>query len=139
MGWSTELFCNISFNKETFNNKFEVEDKIKELNEYIKTAASTIRDLVIMTEPNKMFKTTEETDVYSALINEYNAQMELIEEYIIEKYKLSMLLDNWDNCHSKEGLAIDPPDNIEWDTAYLSGDFIKSVKYPTKKTYYENI
>ena len=27
MSWSTELFCNISYNRETFNSKYEVEDK----------------------------------------------------------------------------------------------------------------
>lgn len=134
MGWSTELFCNITFNRETFNSKSEVEDKIKELTDYIKVASETIRDLVIMTEPNKMFKSTDEVDTYSALINEYNSQMEALEEYIIDRHRLYILLNNWENCHTKEGLAIDPPDNIHWDTAYLSGDFVKSVKYPTNES-----
>lgn len=139
MGWSTELFCNITFNRETFNSKYEVEDKIKELDECIKVSANTIRDLVIMTEPDKMFKATEETDTYSALINEYETQMGLLEDYIIEKHMLSILLDKWDECHNKDGLAIDPPDNIHWNTAYLSGDFVKSVKYPTDKSIYKDI
>ena len=30
MGWSTELFCNVSYNKETFNSRGEVEDKISD-------------------------------------------------------------------------------------------------------------
>ena len=31
MGWSTELFCNISYNRKTFNSKIEVEDEISDL------------------------------------------------------------------------------------------------------------
>ena len=52
---------------------------------------------------------------------------------MIEGWKRSVLLENWDNCHTKEGLAIYPPDNVDWKTAYLHGDFVHSTKYPTNK------
>jgi len=132
MGWSTELFCNISFNKETFSSKFEVEDKIDEIKQYIQTCKDTLRDLAIMTEPEKMFNKTEDKPIYYCVSDEFESQFSLLQEYYVDLYKLELLLDNWDNCHTKDGLAIDPPDNIEWGTAYLSGDFIKSVKYPNR-------
>lgn len=130
MGWSTNLFCNISFNKETFNSKFEVEDKIIETKQYIQTCKSILRDLVIITEPNKMFNPIEDESIYYRITDEFESQFNLLKDYYIELYKLELLLDNWDNCHNKNGLAINSPNNIKWDTAYLNGDFIHTVENP---------
>ena len=47
---------------------------------------------------------------------------------IIEKYKLELLLENWDKCHNEEGLAIPPP--FDYESAFLDGDFIKTVENP---------
>ena len=133
MGWSTELFCNISYNRETFNSKYEVEDKLNTINKYINNCKKTLRDLAIMTEPNNFFNDDSDSDPYNQITINFEDTIELLEEYYIEKYKLLLLLDNWENCHNKEGLAIYPPDNIDWNTAYLHGDFVKSTKYPTDK------
>lgn len=128
MGWCTELFCNITFNRETFNSKFEVEDKIKELKKYIKTAKDELRDLLVMTEPNKFCP--EDCDALNWLRQEFHDLTELIDEYTVDLYKLNLLLDNWDACHDKNGLAIDPPDGIDYETAFLDGSFVKTVKHP---------
>ena len=133
MAWSTELFCNISYNRETFNSKYEVEDKLNTVNKYINDCKKVLRDLAIMTEPNKFFNDNPDSDPYNQITINFEDTIELLEEYYIEKYKLLLLLDNWENCHNKEGLAIYPPDNIDWNTAYLHGDFVKSTKYPTDK------
>lgn len=133
MSWSTELFCNISYNRETFNSKYEVEDKLNTVNRYINDCKKVLRDLAIMTEPNKFFNDNPDSDPYNQITINFENTIELLEEYYIEKYKLLLLLDNWENCHNKEGLAIYPPDNIDWNTAYLHGDFVKSTKYPTDK------
>lgn len=133
MSWSTELFCNISYNRETFNSKYEVEDKLNTVNKYINDCKKVLRDLAIMTEPNKFFNDNPDSDPYNQITINFEDTIELLEEYYIEKYKLLLLLDNWENCHNKEGLAIYPPDNIDWNTAYLHGDFVKSTKYPTDK------
>lgn len=133
MSWSTELFCNISYNRETFNSKYEVEDKLNTVNRYINDCKKVLRDLAIMTEPNKFFNDNPDSDPYNQITINFEDTIELLEEYYIEKYKLLLLLDNWENCHNKEGLAIYPPNNIDWNTAYLHGDFVKSTKYPTDK------
>jgi len=134
MSWSTELFCNISFNRKTYNSKYEVQDDIDDLNKQINTCKETIRDMVMITEPSKFVNKDNDENPYFFLCDNFKENIELLEELIIEKYKLDVLLNNWGNCHNKEGLAIYPPDEINWDTAYLHGDFIRSTKYPNDKS-----
>lgn len=134
MSWSTELFCNLSFNRETYNSKYEVKSKIDELNRYIDTCEKSLRDLALMTEPSKYIDNKEESNPYFFVTSTFEDNMELLEEYYIERYKLSVLLENWENCHNKDGLAIDPPDGVTWNSAYLYGDFVKSVKHPDDKS-----
>lgn len=133
MSWSTELFCNLSFNRETFNSKFEVQDKIKELDENINTCKRELRDMALMTEPSKFMDKEDWSDPYFFVTSKVEDSLELLEEYTIERYKLHVLLNNWENCHNEENLAIYPPDGISCDTAYLHGDFVRSTKYPTNK------
>ena len=133
MGWSTELFCNVSYNRETFNSRGEVEDKISELDKNIESCKKTIRDMALMTEPSKFMSRDNDESPYYFVTEQVEDNLELLEEYTIERWKLSLLLENWNNCHNEEGLAIYPPDGVNWDTAYLHGDFVHSTKYPTNK------
>ena len=128
MGWSTELFCNITFNKETFNSKVEVQDKIEELEAYLQDSKDHLRDLLMMTEPGKFCP--ENYDPLIWLRNEFQDAVDSIEEYSVELYKLRTLLVKWDTCHNEDGLAINPPKGINWETAFLSGDFVKTIEYP---------
>lgn len=128
MGWSTELFCNITFNKETFNSKVEVQDKIEELEAYLQNSKDHLRDLLMMTEPGKFCP--ENYDPLIWLRNEFQDAVDSIEEYSVELYKLRTLLVNWDTCHNEDGLAINPPKGINLETAFLSGDFVKTIEYP---------
>lgn len=128
MGWSTELFCNISFLRETFNSKEAVQERIEETERYLQIAKDQMRNFVMMTEPRKFCP--ENYDPLIWINNEYEDLMDSIEEYSIELYKLRMLLSNWDNCHDKDGLAICPPDGITWETPFLDGDFVRTAKCP---------
>lgn len=128
MGWSTELFCNISFNRESFNSKYEVQDKIDEIKKCLEYTKDKIKNLAIITEPNKFCP--EDYEPMSWIQGEVRENLELIEEYTIDIYKLELLLENWDVCHNEEGLAIDFPEGITLNTAFLEGDFVNSVKYP---------
>lgn len=127
MGWSTNLYCDIEFYKETYNSRYEVESKIEDLKEDIKNYKQTLRDLALMTEPDIMIKSEEQP--YYVIGRQVEDTLELLEEDTIELYKLNLLLSNWDSCHNEDGLAIDPPDEVI-DKAYLNGDFVNSVKYP---------
>lgn len=128
MAWYTDLFCNVTFTRETYNNIYEVKDRIDELKQYIQTAKNSIKDLVVMTEPNKFCSEGEEPLCW--ITNEFNGNMKLIEDYTVELYKLNLLLENWNYCHNKDGLAINPPKEITSETAFLDGDFVKSIKRP---------
>jgi hypothetical protein len=128
MSWQTDLFCNITFYRETFNSKYEVEDKIDEYNTYLEMAKNRIRNLAYITEPNKFCPS--ESDPLIWISNELRDCFESIDEYNVELYKLRLLLDNWDKCHTDEGLAINPPADINWDSAFLDGDFIKTIEKP---------
>lgn len=131
MSWETRLFTSIEFNRATYNDKYDVESDLDETNGLIETCEKTIRDLVVMTEPNKFFN-SEDSNPYLEMTNEYEHQIDFLKELLIKKYKLCILLDEWDNCHDIKGLAINPPDSIEYDTAYLDGDFINTVSNPNK-------
>lgn len=130
MGWATNLFCKITFNRETYNTKDEVLNRIDELEQGLKIAKDEIKSLVTMTEPNKFCPNDEEPLYW--LINSYEWSMELIEEYTKELYKLNLLLGIWDNCHNENGLAIEPPSEIKYNTAFLDGDFVNTIKHPNK-------
>lgn len=132
MGWSTNLFCNISFHKKTYNTKYEVLDEIDELNGLIKVCEDRIKAFALITEPKKFCSEEEDPQLYLSMGVQEN--LEELQEYYIEKYKLELLLDNWDISH-KDGYAIKLPDNIHWDSAYVDGDFIEHYKDENKKLF----
>lgn len=139
MGWSTELFCNISFNKKTYDSYDKVVSDIEDLKRYIRTIEDKIKNLAFITEPDKFYDKEKYDSPCCWIESETDVCLGLLRDYYQELNDLEHLKANWKNCHNKEGLAIDPPDNIKCNTAYLSGDFIKSVKYPAEKTYYGNV
>lgn len=127
MSWSTELFCNITFNRETFNSKSEVEERIEEIERYSQSVRDQIRDLTMMTEPQKFCP--ENYDPIIWLRNEIQDSLDALEECTIDLYKLNLLLENWNSCHNEEGLAIEPPDVVR-QNAFLEGDFVKTTECP---------
>lgn len=130
MGWQTDLFCNLTFNRQTYNSVSEVESKISELTEMIKFNEGVIKELAMMTEPEKLFRLDEDEDPIDRIRRILKTSLEELEEDYIERWKLEMLRESWNHCHNEEGLAINPPECAEWPNAYLDGDFVKSVKYP---------
>lgn len=130
MGWQTDLFCNLTFNRETFNSLGEVEGKITELTEYIRYNTGVLRAYAFMTEPHKLLSMAEDEDPIDRINRTVNETLEELEDAYIERWKLEILRENWDRCHTKEGLAINPPKCAEWPNAYLDGDFVKSVECP---------
>ena len=94
----------------------------------IKFNEDKIRALAVMTEPSKMITLEDE---YSSYLDEVlcrvNQALEELHEYYTDRNNLLLLIENWDNCHDDKGLAIEPPEGISWDKAYLYGDFVKSA------------
>lgn len=131
MGWSTNLFCNIEFYKQTFNTHYEVECKLEETNNLIKLNENVLKELTIITEPDKFFTLEEGEDAIDRIRLMFKEALEELNDLYVEKYKLELLLENWETCHDEQHYAIEPPENINYDSAFLSGDFIKSKNRTT--------
>jgi len=132
MGWGTTLNCNIYYNRKTYNDIDEVERDLEDLNKCIFTCKQELRDLAIMTEPSKYYNPEEYNNSYDFINQTVINDLELLDEYIVERDHLQILILNWDKCH-KDGLGIAPIDGIHWDSAFISGDFIKTDKNPDGK------
>lgn len=129
MSIQTDLFCRLSFFGATYNSLAEVERGIREASETIQEAKSEIRDLVMMTEPQKMLSVDSGDNVYDTIVERLNQCFETIINANDELFKLKHLKANWDVCHdAKTGLAIPLPECIDYDTAFLEGDFVKSLR-----------
>lgn len=131
MGWQTDLFCNITFNRKTYNSIYEVESDIEDTEKMIRYLEGRIKALALMTEPDKFFSSEEgeeKIDVMAAVSKEVSECLGELEENYIYLYKLQLLREKWDDCHNERGQAVSPPENIGWDTAFLDGDFVDSTR-----------
>lgn len=124
MSYSTDLWCCISFLRKTYKTKEDVQEDLDEARSNIRTAKETITKLVYMTEPNKFFKASGGESVLDIVAEELQSAFDSLEEAQIEECRLTILLDEWENCHDENGKAIQPPDNIDCMTAFISGDYL---------------
>lgn len=127
MSWETTLFTSIRFNRKTYDSRYEVESDLDELNKCIKNAEQELTSLALITEPEKFFNKDEESDLMWTITQRVRDTLELLEEQYVERNDLTRLLDVWDDCHNENGLAIPCPDNVQWNSSFLEGDFIKTV------------
>ena len=121
MGFGTYLYTDIYFSRETYNSKHQVEDALEEARERLRYAKEKLAKLAFMTEPNKFCVNEESPDTY--LDNELRYAFEEFEEAVIDDYKLTLLLDNWDETHDSEGKAIRPSNEDR--KPFICGDFIE--------------
>lgn len=126
MGWSTDLFCTLSFNRKTYNHRYEVESDLDEARAIKRTSKERLRELAFMTEPQKFCHPEETAAEY--LSNELYSCFEGLEDALREEFMLECLLDNWDSCHNDKGQAVYGPKEVKWDSAFLRGDFVKTDK-----------
>lgn len=125
MSYSTDLWCCISFLRKTYKTKEDVQEDLEEARSNIRAAKETVTKLVYMTEPSKFFKASGGESVLDIVAEELQSAFDSLEEAQIEECRLTILLDEWENCHDENGKAIQPPDNIDCMTAFISGDYIK--------------
>ena len=133
MGWETNLMVHLRYNRKSYQSKYEVERDLEDVNDMIKYHSNKLYSLAMMTEPKKFME--EDADPLQWISNEVRDSLEELEEYYIDKYKLEMLIEYWDKCHTKEDEPIHAPESIGWDDAYIDGDFIltKEEKEKQKK------
>lgn len=134
MAWESTLYTTLSFNRKTYNNKWEVEDDIDELTQSINRCKKELRDLAMMTEPEKMLKSDGDDEYitpYDLIDSKLNEIFEILFDDFAEREKLYKLNEDWDKCHDKKsGLAIEPPNGIHYDDAFFDGDFVKTTNNP---------
>ena len=131
MSQSTRLFTTINFAGKTYNSLIEVRIELQDIEIRINDLKSNLRVLAYMTEPNKM--KPEDATVSEYLDANVNYLYTEFEELFVKRYKLEMLLDEWDKCHNNEGLGINPPDEIKY-RSFIDGDFVYTEKHPTNES-----
>lgn len=129
MSTETELFCSIFFVGASYTYLWEVEREISELEKNCEKCKQELRDLVMITEPQKYFTASNENgSVYEQVAERIEQITESMEKWLSKLHDLYYLRDNWEYCHDKKrGLAIAPPEHINSNTAYYHGDYVKTV------------
>lgn len=127
MSFGTYLFCELYFNRETYETKEQVQSELNNINAYIKDLEGKLLNYGVMTEPDKFIKREEDdVNLMDLVQSEINAIIGQLEESYIDRYRLNLLLDNWDSCHTPDGKAITPKFDESKYTAFMSGDFVPS-------------
>lgn len=131
MSQSTKLFTTINYAGKTYNSLNDVRVELQDIESRINELKSNLRVLVYMTEPNKM--KPEAASVSEYLDANVNYLYSEFEELFIKRYKLEMLVEEWDKCHTNDGLGINPPDDVKY-KSFIDGDFVYTVQYPTNES-----
>ena len=119
MGWETNVITQISFNKETYNSIYKVEEKIDFCNKRIQDIVnklmiySTSRPQDILINRGEATLETIQEDVEEML--------DLLEEYFVRKNDLEALKDNF-KC--VDGDFIDNPNRKENVKKWLIDNYI---------------
>lgn len=123
MGWQTDVITKIVFNKETYNSIYEIEEEIESNNKCIQNIKD---ELYVMTiaRPEDLLIHNEEMDLLG-LQRDVRDKLELLEECIIENYKLEILKDNFD---VRDGDYINNPERIDNVKKWLVDNFILESK-----------
>lgn len=131
MSQSTRLFTTINFAGKTYNYLDDVRVELQDIETRIEDLKSNLRVLAYMTEPNKMKpKDATASEYLDANVNYLYTEFE---ELFVKRYKLEMLIEEWDKCHDNEGLGINPPDDVKY-KSFIDGDFVYTVKHPTNES-----
>lgn len=133
MGWGTNLTTQLYYSRKTYNSKYEVQQDYDDEDKMINTLKSELKNLAIMTEPQKWIPKDEleSCDPMYYISNRVEQILQDLEDAIIDKWRYGILLDNWENCHNQDtGLGKEEPEDWKYDTAYISGDFVKTDKHP---------
>lgn len=89
MSWSTNLRTNIRFDGCTFTRRSEVEKALEFKN---RNVTDILWDII-----------RQNTTLESSKLRELTRYLE---QAFIDKYKLKLLLENWDRCHTPDGAPI---------------------------------
>lgn len=131
MGWGCYLTTTIYYNGHMFRSKDEVFDEIELNNSIIANCEKELLMYMTMTEPAKFWRESEAEVGETPLVwlqNEVQHCIDSIKENTEKNAVLQILLDKWDECHTKNGKAIAEPKTNKIGS-YYGGDEIATV-YP---------
>lgn len=130
MSQSTRLYTRITFFDKNYNSKCEVENDLENARERLARLRQRMMYFALMTEPKKFASDMETPEYY--VENNVQVLMDEIQDEALGIWKLEILLDRWDECHTKDGLGKYPPDEAKH--TYIDGSFVFTDKYPTKES-----
>lgn len=129
MSQSTRLYTRMVFFDKSYNNKFEVEVDLEKARARLARLRQRLMHFALMTEPKKFAHENETPEYY--VENNVQALMDELQDEAVGIWKLEILLDRWDECHTSEGLGKYPPEEAQH--TYIDGSFVFTDMYPTKE------
>lgn len=135
MGWETNVITQISFNKETYNSIYKVEEEIDFCNKRIQDIVNKLM-IYSTSRPQDILLNRGEATI-ETIQEEVEDMIELLEEYFIKRSDLEVLKDNFkcvdgdyiDNPNRKENVKKWLIDNYILDKSdFSSNDTKKDIK-----------
>lgn len=131
MGWSTELFTSITFSKQHFDHKDQVQDEYDQIKRSIQRNEEDLVVLASITEPKKYCE--EDDDPMWWLQNRVKETLVNLSDLYYQEFKLGLLLRAWDDCYDKDGYAKPLPEGMNWDSSFIDGDFVRHKEENTEE------
>lgn len=94
MGWGTSFKTEVYLSRKTFDNKYQVEQEIEEMKEWIQDSKAQLYMLAIA-NPKDLIPSDWTEEPVRFIKNEVDRLMESIDENLIDLYKLELLLENY--------------------------------------------
>lgn len=98
MGWQTDVVGEITFNRETYNNMYEVDARIEEINKAIRSIENSIF-ILCSSKPKEALNCKDSlgNDVhpYEVLNSTLISELDFLKENYYDLFKLQFLKDNW--------------------------------------------
>ena len=123
MGWQTDVITQLVFNRKTYNSPYDIlndkranEEKIHEITEELSIMATS--------RPEDLLLHNEDMDLFS-LHRQVKDKLEVLEECIIDNYKLECLKENFNLRH---GDFIKNPNRKEAVKKWLIDNYILEEK-----------
>ena len=135
MGWETNVITQISFNKETYNSIYKVEEEINFCNKRIQDIVNKLM-IYSTSRPQDILLNRGEATL-ETIQEEVEDMIDLLEEYFVKRSNLEALKDNFkcvdgdyiDNPNRKENVKKWLIDNYILDKSdFSSNDTKKDIK-----------
>ena len=119
MGWETNVITQISFNKETYDSMYKVEEEIDFCNKRIQEIVNKLM-IYSTSRPQDILINREEATL-ETIQEEVEDMLDLLEEYFVKRSDLEALKDNF-KC--VDGDFIDNPNRKENVKKWLIDNYI---------------